>query len=115
MISSNSTPAIKRIDFNKVCTLVKNDLITKFADTVLSVGKVNHKVKQDIITLSINFKRNAHKNKTLDTDTINNMVDTLTVDIKGNNLIPSTFHTTIFKIEQKQFTTYLTINLKESS
>lgn len=115
MISTNSTPAIKLIDFNKVCTIVKTDLMAKFGDTVLSVGKVKHKVKLNIITISINFKRNAHKNKTLDTDTINNMVDDITLDLKSNNLIPSSFHTTIFKIEQKQFTTYLTLNLKEST
>lgn len=115
MISSNSTPAIKLIDFNKVCSLVKNDLMTKFADTVLSVGKVNHKVKQAILTLIINFKRNAHKNKTLDNTTINNMVETITGDLKGNNLIPSTFNATIFRIEQKPFTTYLLIILKEST
>lgn len=112
MISSNSTPSIKLIDFNKVCALVKYDLMTKFADSVL-YGKVNHKVKQNIITLIINFKRNAHKNKTLDNDSINNMVGTITRDLKANNLIPSTFNSTIFKIEQKQFTTYLTVNLKE--
>lgn len=115
MISTNSTPTIKLIDFNKVCNLVKNDLMPKFADTVLSVGKVKHKVKHSILTIIINFKRNAHKNNTLDTATINNMVDAITVDLKCNNLIPSTFHTTIFKIEQKQFTTYLTFNLKEST
>lgn len=85
--------------------------MSNFGDTVLSVGKVNHKVNHNIITITINFKRNAPKNKTLDTATINNMVDTL----KGNNLIPSTFNATIFRIEQKPFTTYLTINLKESS
>lgn len=115
MLSSNSTPAIKLINFNKVCNLVKYDLMTKFDDTVLSVGKVKHKVKLNIITLRINFKRNAHKNKTLDIATINNMVDTITLDLNANNLIPATFNSNIFSIEQKQFTTYININLKESS
>lgn len=89
--------------------------MTKFGDTVLAVGKVKHKVNHDILTLRINFKRNAPKNKTLDTPTINNMVETITVDIKCNNLIPSTFNTTICRIEQKQFTTYITINLMLST
>lgn len=115
MISTKATTGFEPIEFNKVCNLVKNTLITKFGDTVLSVEKVKHKVKHAILTLSINVKRNAPKNKTLDTSTINNMVDVLTADLKCAKLIPSTFHTTIFKIEQKQFTTYLSVNLKEDT
>lgn len=113
MISNKATTGIEPIDFNKVCNLVKTDLISKFGDTVLSVGKVKHKVNHSILTLIINFKRKAPKNQTVDTDTINNMVEFLTADLKCANLIPSTFHTTIFKLEQKQFTTNLTISLKE--
>lgn len=113
MISTKATTGIEPIDFNKVCNLVKTDLISKFGDTVLSVGKVKHKVNHSILTLIINFKRKAPKNQTVDTTTINNMVEFLTADLKCANLIPSTFHTTIFKLEQKQFTTNLTINLKE--
>lgn len=112
MISTKATTGIEPIDFNKVCNLVRNDLMTKFGDTVLSVGKVKHKVNNAILTLIINFKRKAPKNKTVDTATINNMVEFLTADLKCANLIPSTFHTTIFKLEQKQFTTNLSINLK---
>lgn len=112
MISTKATTGIEKITFNKVCNLVKNDLISKFGDTVLSVGKVTHKVNHSILTLSINFKRKAPKNKTVDTETINNMVEFLTADLKCAKLIPSTFHTTIFKLEQKQFTTNLSINLK---
>ena len=90
----------------------KNDLMTKFADTVRSVGKVKHKVNPAIPTISINFKRKAPKNTPVDTNTINNMVEFLTADLKCANLIPSTFHTTILKLEQKPFTTILSINLK---
>ena len=112
MISTKATTGIEPIDFNKVCNLVKNDLMTKFGDTVRSVGKVKHKVNHSILTLIINFKRKAPKNQPVDTNTINNMVEFLTADLKCANLIPSTFHTTIFKLEQKQFTTNLSINLK---
>lgn len=113
MISSKTTTGIQQIEFNKVCYLVKSTLMTKFADTVLSVEKVNHKVKHAILTLSINFKRNAPKNKTVDSSTINHMVDVLSADLKCAKLIPSTFHTSIFNIEQKPFTTYISVNLKE--
>lgn len=112
MISTKATTGIEKIDFNKVCNLVKNDLISKFGDTVLAVGKVKHKVNHAILTIIINFKRKAPKNQTVDTATINNMVEFLTADLKCTKLIPSTFHTTIFKLEQKQFTTNLSINLK---
>lgn len=112
MISTKATTGIEHIDFNKVCNLVKNDLMTKFADTVRSVGKVKHKVNPAIPTISINFKRKAPKNTPVDTNTINNMVEFLTADLKCANLIPSTFHTTILKLEQKPFTTILSINLK---
>ena len=110
MISTKATTGIEHIDFNKVCNLVKNDLMTKFADTVRSVGKVKHKVNH--ATLTINFKTKSPKNTPVDTNTINNMVEFLTADLKCANLIPSTFHTTILKLEQKQFTTILIINLK---
>lgn len=110
MISTKATTGIEHIDFNKVCNLVKNDLMTKFADTVRSVGKVKHKVNHAILT--INFKKKAPKNTPVDTNTINNMVEFLTADLKCANLIPSTFHTTILKLEQKPFTTILSINLK---
>ena len=56
MISTKATTGIEHIDFNKVCNLVKNDLMTKFADTVRSVGKVKHKVNPAIPTISIKFK-----------------------------------------------------------
>ncbi len=112
MISTKATTGIEKINFNKVCNLVKTDLISKFGETVRSVGKVKHKVNHSIITISINFKRNAPKNQSVDTATINNMVEFLTADLKCAKLIPSTFHTTIFKLEQKQFTTILSINLK---
>lgn len=112
MISTKATTGIEHIDFNKVCNLVKNDLMTKFADTVRSVGKVKHKVNPAIPTISINFKRKAPKNTPVDTNTINNMVEFLTADLKCANLIPSTFHTTILTLEQKPFTTILSINLK---
>ena len=112
MISTKATTGIEKINFNKVCNLVKTDLISKFGDTVRSVGKVKHKVNHSILPLIINFKRKAPKNQPVDTNTINNMVEFLTADLKCANLIPSTFHTTIFKLEQKQFTTNLSINLK---
>ena len=110
MISTKDTTGIEHIDFNKVCNLVKNDLMTKFADTVRSVGKVKHKVNRAILTNK--KKRKAPKNTPVDTNTINNMVEFLTADLKCANLIPSTLHTTILKLEQKQFTTILIINLK---
>lgn len=112
MISTKATHGIQPIDFNKVCNLVKTDLITKFPETVLCVGKVKHKVNHAILTIIITFKRNGPKNNHVDDATINNMVEFITADLKCANLIPSTFHPTILKLEQKQFTTTLCINLK---
>ena len=64
MISTKATTGIEHIDFNKVCNLVKNDLMTKFADTVRSVGKVKHKVNPAIPTISI-VRYDVHQSRML--------------------------------------------------
>lgn len=111
MISTKATTGIEQIDFNKVCNLVKTDLLSKFSDTVLSIGKVKHKVNHAILTIIVNFKRKEPKKQPIDKTTINNIVEFLTADLKCANLIPSSFKPTIFKIEQKHFTTIFTFNL----
>lgn len=40
MISTKATTGIEHIDLNKVCNLVKNDLMTKFADTEIGRAHV---------------------------------------------------------------------------
>jgi hypothetical protein len=44
---------------------------------------------------------------------ISNMVEYIVADLKCNRLIPASFHSTIFRVNNTQFTTYLNINLKE--
>lgn len=112
MITNKAKTGIEPIDFNKVCKLVTNDLLEKFNENVLFVRSVKHKVNHAILTLTINFKRKGPKNQTIDTDTLNAMVEYLVANLKCSKLIPKGFHATVFKTEQHQFTTILTINLK---
>jgi hypothetical protein len=113
MITNKAKTGIEPIDFDQVCFLVRNDLQTKFADHIYSVGKVKHKVNHAILTLGITFKRKGKKNQPLETDLISNMVEYIVADLKCNRLIPASFHSTIFRVNNTQFTTYLNINLKE--
>lgn len=113
MITNKAKIGIEPIDFNKVCNLVKTDLLEKFKDNVLSVRSVKHKVNHAILTLTITFKRKGPKNQAIDTDTIDSMVDYLVVDLKCSKLIPKGFHAAFFKTENTQFTTILTISLKD--
>lgn len=112
MITNKAKTGIEPIDFNKVCNLVSNDLLEKFSENVLFVRSVKHKVNHAILTLTINFKRKGPKNQTIDDETIGSMVEYLVADLKCSKLIPKGFHATVFKTEQHQFTTILTINIK---
>jgi len=112
MISNKAKTGIEPIDYNKVCNQVKSYLIENYSENVVFVRSVKHKVNHSILTLTINFKRKGPKNQSIDNDTLNNMVDYLVANLKRLHLIPKGFHATVFKTEQHQFTTTLTINLK---